>query len=138
MITTQMENDPAHAKRLEDNLIRRADFANPETELAAQSEGRTAHVKTRLGRHKNLSSPEELRATRLEMTWRCDRLALANDRWSQAATTKWCAHGTCVTRSTNDIPQTHTWKIEGEVTLLRDVLAKARTEERSDNTEKNF
>ena len=30
-ITARMENDPAHAKRLEDNLNRRNEFANPET-----------------------------------------------------------------------------------------------------------
>ena len=40
-----MENDPAHAKRLEDNLTRRTEFANPEPEVAAPSEGRTDGTK---------------------------------------------------------------------------------------------
>ena len=40
-ITTCMENDPAHAKRFEDNLIRRNDFANPEPEAAAPNDGKT-------------------------------------------------------------------------------------------------
>ena len=34
-----MENDPAHAKRFEDNLTRRTEFANPEREVAGSSEG---------------------------------------------------------------------------------------------------
>ena len=33
-ITTRTENDPAHAKRLEDNWTRRTEFANPEPEVA--------------------------------------------------------------------------------------------------------
>ena len=97
--------------------------------MRAEPTHRNAHVKKGLGRHKNLSSPEELPATRPQMTWSCDRLALANDRWSLAGTTTWCVDGTCMTSPTKDIPQTHTWKIEGEVTLLRDDVAKARTEE---------
>ena len=36
-ITAQMENDPVHAKRLEDNLNRRNDFANLETTVAVPS-----------------------------------------------------------------------------------------------------
>ena len=44
-IITRMENDPAHAKRLEDNLLRRAEFANPETTVAVPSEGRTDATK---------------------------------------------------------------------------------------------
>ena len=44
-ITTRMENDPAHAKRLKDNLTRRSEFANPEPEDAAPTEGRTDATK---------------------------------------------------------------------------------------------
>ena len=40
-ITTRIENDPAHAKRLEDNLTRRTEFVSPKPEVAAPSEGRT-------------------------------------------------------------------------------------------------
>ena len=40
-----MENDPAHAKRLEDNLTRQTEFANPEPEVATPSEGRTDATK---------------------------------------------------------------------------------------------
>ena len=40
-ITACMENDLAHAKRLEDNLIRRNDFANPEPKAVAPNDGRT-------------------------------------------------------------------------------------------------
>ena len=40
-----MDNDPAHAKRLEDNLTRRTEFANPEPEVLAPSEGRTDATK---------------------------------------------------------------------------------------------
>ena len=65
-----MENDPAHAKRLEDNLTRRAEFANPE--LEAEQMRRNVHFKTRLGRHKNLQTQEELRAAWLELVWICD------------------------------------------------------------------
>ena len=44
-ITKYMENGLAHAKRLEDNLIRRNEFANPEPEAAAPNEGRTDATK---------------------------------------------------------------------------------------------
>ena len=36
-----MENDPAHAKRREDNFASRSEFAKPEVEVASQSVGRT-------------------------------------------------------------------------------------------------
>ena len=44
-ITARMENDPVHAKRLEDNLNRRNEFAKPETTVAVPSEGRTDATK---------------------------------------------------------------------------------------------
>ena len=53
---------------------------------------RNVRVKTMLSRLKNLQIQEELRAARPELTWICDRLALANDRWSQSASTTWCAY----------------------------------------------
>ena len=44
-MTARMENDPAHAKRLEDNLNKRNEFATPETTVAVPSEGRTDATK---------------------------------------------------------------------------------------------
>ena len=44
-ITARMENDPLHAKRFEDNLNRRNEFADPETTVAVPSEGRTDATK---------------------------------------------------------------------------------------------
>ena len=44
-ITTRMEKNLAHAMRLEDNLNRRNEFANPETTVAVPSEGRTDATK---------------------------------------------------------------------------------------------
>ena len=44
-IAARMENDPAHAKRLEDNLNKRDEFANLETTVAVPSEGRTDATK---------------------------------------------------------------------------------------------
>ena len=43
-----MENDRAPAKRLEDNLTRRAEFAKPVPEVAAPSEGKRRFQKARL------------------------------------------------------------------------------------------
>ena len=68
-ITTRMENDPAHAKRLEDNLTRRTAFATKTGGCCVIRTDATVHV----GRHKNLQTPEELRAARLEPMWICDR-----------------------------------------------------------------
>ena len=56
-ITTCMENDPAHAKRLEDTLIRRYEFANPEPEAAAPNEGRTDATKR--ARRDEIEPPQE-------------------------------------------------------------------------------
>ena len=56
-ITTCMENDPAHAKRLEDNLIRRNEFANPEPEAAAPNEDRTDATKR--ARRDEIGPPQE-------------------------------------------------------------------------------
>ena len=50
--------DPAHAKRLEENLTRLTEFAHPEPEEAEQTR-RNAHVKTRLGRHTSLQNTGE-------------------------------------------------------------------------------
>ena len=52
-----MENDPAHAKRLDDNLLRRAEFANPETTVAVPSDGKTDATKR--ARQGELDPPQE-------------------------------------------------------------------------------
>ena len=52
-----MENDLVHAKRLEDNLNRRNEFANPETTVAVPSEGRTDATKR--ARQDELETPQE-------------------------------------------------------------------------------
>ena len=56
-ITARMENDPAHAKGLEDNLNRRNEFANPETTVAVPSEGRTDATKH--ARQAEVETPHE-------------------------------------------------------------------------------
>ena len=76
-ITARMESDPAHAKRLEDNLAKRVGFDTPKTEVAAPGEGRTDATKR--ARQDAVGPPQEstntggLRAVQTEMTWRCDR-----------------------------------------------------------------
>ena len=57
-----MENDPVHAKRLEDNLTRRMEFANPERDAAAQSEERTDAMKR--ARREEIGPPQESANTR--------------------------------------------------------------------------
>ena len=52
-----MESDPAHTKRLEDNLIRRNEFANPEPEAAAPNEGR--RDATKRARRDDIEPPRE-------------------------------------------------------------------------------
>ena len=56
-ITARMENDLVHAERLEDNLNRRNEFANPETSVAVPSEGRTGATKR--ARQDELETPQE-------------------------------------------------------------------------------
>ena len=70
-----MENDPAHAKRLEDNLTRRLEFANPEPEVQS-NEGRTDAMKR--ARQGEVGPPQESANTggdsrSSELTWTCDR-----------------------------------------------------------------
>ena len=76
-ITTRMESDLSHAKLLEDNLIRRNEFANPEREAAAPNEGRTyARKRARQaedGPPQESANTGDLRAARLELMWICDR-----------------------------------------------------------------
>ena len=55
--TARMENDPVHAKRLEDNLNRRDEFANLVTAVAVPSEGRTDA--TERARQDELETPQE-------------------------------------------------------------------------------
>ena len=56
-ITTRMEKDPAHAKRLEDNLTGRTEFANPEPQFDALSEGGTDATKR--ARQDEVEPPQE-------------------------------------------------------------------------------
>ena len=56
-ITTRVERPPAHAKRLEDNLNRRNEFATPETTVAVPDEGRTDATKR--ARQDELEMPQE-------------------------------------------------------------------------------
>ena len=56
-IAARMENDPVHAKRLEDDPNRRNEFANPETTVAVPSEGRTDATKR--ARQDELEMPQE-------------------------------------------------------------------------------
>ena len=56
-ITARMENDLAHAKRIEDNLNKRNEFANPETIVAVLSESRKDATKR--ARQDDLETPQE-------------------------------------------------------------------------------
>ena len=56
-ITARMEYDPMHGKRLEDNLGGRNESANPETTVAAPSEGRTDATKR--ARQAEVETPQE-------------------------------------------------------------------------------
>ena len=56
-IAALTEKDPAHAKRLEDSLKRRNEFATPETTVAVPSEGRTDATKR--ARQDDLETPQE-------------------------------------------------------------------------------
>ena len=82
-----MDKDPAHAKRLEENLTRLTKFAHPEPEEAEHTR-RNAHVKTRLGRHTSLQNTGEA-----STSWAGADVDMRSmgagkkDRWSQAATT---------------------------------------------------
>ena len=60
-ITARMETDLAHAKRLEDNVNWRNEFANPETTVAVPSEGRTDATKR--ARQDELETPQESATT---------------------------------------------------------------------------
>ena len=104
-----MENDPAHAKRLEDNLTRRTEFANPEPEVAAPSEGRTDGTKR--------ARQEDWAATRICKHRRSFESTSAGadvDMQSMNAGSRplepggdddtWCVDWTCVTSSMN-LPQ---------------------------------
>ena len=72
-ITARMESDPAHAKRLEDNLARRVKFDVPETKVAMPGAGSSDATKPELGRRHNPQTPKELRVVQTETMWRCKR-----------------------------------------------------------------
>ena len=112
-ITTRMENDPAHARRLEDNLTRRTEFANLEPGAAALSESRTRQDETGPPREsaKNggaSSTRWSRRGYAIDKRWQ-------NHRGSQAATTTWCADWACV--SSMNVPQTCTSTTATDITL---------------------
>ena len=64
-----MENDPVHAKRLEDNVNRRNESANPETTDAVPSEGRTDARQDDLETPHESADTGELQAVRLKSMW---------------------------------------------------------------------
>ena len=66
-ITVRMENDLAHAKRLEDKLTRRTEYANLEPEAAAPSEGRTDATKR--ARRDLIGPPQESANTSEQTGW---------------------------------------------------------------------
>ena len=55
-ITTRMENDPAHAKPLEDNLTRRTEFANSEPEMC---QVRAEQTRRNSAREDEVGQPQE-------------------------------------------------------------------------------
>ena len=75
-----MENDLAHAKRLEDSLTMRADFANLDPAVAAPSEGRTNAPQRARQDNSAAGNDVEMRS-----------ICAGKRRWSQVETTIWCA-----------------------------------------------
>ena len=104
-ITTCLENDPAHTKCLEDNLTRRNEFANPEPEAAAPSEGRTDATKR--ARRDEIGPPQESVNTGGASGSSAVDVRSISAGKRPAATTTRCADWTCATSSMN-IPQMHT------------------------------
>ena len=99
-ITAQMENDPAHAKRLEDTLNRRNEFANQETTVLVPSEDRTDATKH--ARQDGLETPQESAdtggASDSSVEVDVDMRVIYGDK---AAIKTWCADLTCVTSLTS-------------------------------------
>ena len=122
-----MDNDPVHAKRIEDNLNRRNEFADPETTVAVPSEGRTDATKR--DRQDELETPQESANTGgassssagADVDMRVKH-TLANDRWIQAATKTWCAdwtYLTSLTSLTKTVSPTRTRTIVKAITLTK-------------------
>ena len=85
-ITTRMENNLAHAQRLEDNRNRRNEVATPETTVAVPSEGRTDATKR--ARQDELETLQESANTGGASSSSAGAdLEMQNDLWIQAATT---------------------------------------------------
>ena len=138
-ITACVENDPAQAKRLEDNLTRRTEFANPEPEVLVPSEGRTDATKR--ARQDEIGPPQESANTRgassssagadVEM-----RLISAGKRpLEPGGDDMVCGLDVCdglneysSDAHVNDCEGDYADEVTG-VTLLRDDVAKARAEE---------
>ena len=72
--SAQIENDPVHAKRLEDHLNKRNEFATRRLlcPVRAEQMRRNVQVKTIWKRHKNPQALEELQAVRLKSMWTCE------------------------------------------------------------------
>ena len=124
-MTTCMENDPEHAKSLEDNLIRRTELANPEPEMLrrvrVEQMRRNMHAETRF-RHKNLQTPEPVRAGKRPLEpGGDDDVESGLDVCDELNACPSDAH-------VNDCEGDYTDEVTG-VTLLRDDVAKARAEE---------
>ena len=143
-ITARIENDVVHAKRLEDNLNRRNEFANPETTVAAPSEGRTDATKR--ARQDDLETPQESadtgRAASSSAGANVDmRVIHAGKRPLDPGGDKDMVCGLDVCAELDELDEnsfsdTHVNDREGDyidevtrVTLLRDDVAKARMEQ---------
>ena len=89
-ITAMMEQDPANAKRLEENTTKSLELVrqNPGRRGAGRRSDHRAQARTarrRCGSARVRTSQVDLRAARLGTTWKCDRQPVASDRWNQAA-----------------------------------------------------
>ena len=122
-ITAKMEQDPAHAKRLEKHD--QEGHAGPDNlllEEAATNVHKRAPQDAAEARQESASTGVSSRSTKT--TWKWDRQPVASDRWDQAATTTWSADWMCVTSSDDGFPNIMTG-----APLLRDDAARARAEE---------
>ena len=140
-ITARMEDDPAHAKRLKDNLNRRNEFAKPETTVAVTSEGRTDATKR--ARQDGLETPQESADTGGASGSAAEivvdmRVIHAGKRSLDPGGDKDTVFGldVCDELDENSFSDTYVNDREGDynnevtgVTLLRDDVAKARMEE---------
>ena len=128
-ITTRMENDSAHAKRLEENPTKRVEFANPELEVAPPNESRTNSPKrachddvwtaARISNHCRIFE---------QSVWKRRGDAMDNPWQTKAGARRRRRHGVRTGRRVNDREGDCTNEMTG-ATLLRDDVAKTREEE---------